>query len=145
MAEGDPLIVHADLELFLTRWYRERLATRPEPVCAGVQVDRVEPLPGEVWPDRLVVIRDDGGSETSFLTGEASIGVSVLAGSKAHPADAKQLAAIVYALRSQIPSADPANPVAAVIDSTFPVMVPEAHERARVYFTLTLAVAGRPL
>lgn len=142
MAAGDPLIVHDDLELFLTGWFRARIAARPEPVCAGVVVNRVEPA---TLPPKLIVIRDDGGPETSILTGERSIGVSILAGSKANPKDAKDLAAIAYALRSQIASPDPSNPVAAVTDSTAPVMVPEAQERARVYFTLTLAVAGRLL
>ena len=142
MAAGDPLIAHADLEKFLCDWYRARLAARPEPICSGVQVDRAvfEPL-----PSKLVVIRDDGGPETSLLTGERSVGVSILAGTTAYPSAAKQLAQIVYALRSQIPSGDPSNPVAAVLDSTAPVMVPEAQERACVYFTLNLAVAGRLL
>lgn len=145
MAAGDPLVVHDDLELFLTSWYRARILSRPEPVCADTEVDRVEPSPGPDFPKKLIVIRDDGGPETSILTGERSVGVSILAGTKANPKDAKELANIVYALRSQIPSSDPANPVAAVLDSTSPVMVPEAQERARVYFTLTLAVAGRLL
>lgn len=145
MAAGDPVVVHDDLELFLTAWYRVAVAARPETVCHDVQVDRVEPSPGQEFPAKLIVIRDDSGPETSFLTGERSVGVSILAGTKANPKDAKDLANIVYALRSQIPSGDPSNPVAAVIDSTSPVMVPESQERARVYFTLTLAVAGRLL
>lgn len=142
MAAGDPLVVHGDLEAFLVSWYRSRILARPEPVCAGVQVDRVEFGP---LPSKLIVVRDDGGPETSFLTGERSVGVSILAGSKANPKDAKDLANIAYTLRSQIASTDPANPVSALLDSTSPVMVPEAQERARVYFTLTLAVAGRLL
>lgn len=145
MAAGDPLIVHDDLEQFLTGWFRARIAARPEPVCQGVSVNRVEPAPGPDFPKRLIVVRDDGGPETSLLTGERSVGVSILAGTKANPKDAKDLANIAYALRSQIASADPSNPVSALIDSTAPVMVPEAQERARVYFTLTLAVAGRLL
>ncbi|GAA3947870.1 hypothetical protein [Microbacterium soli] len=142
MAAGDPIVAYDDLELFLCSWYRSRILTRPEPVCTGVQVDRVE---FEPLPEKLIVIRDDGGPETSVLTGERSVGVSVLAGTRENPYPAKELARIAYALRSQIPSTDPGNPVSAVLDSTAPVMVPEAQERARVYFTLTLAVAGRPL
>lgn len=142
MAEGDPIVTHGDLEMFLIGWYRDRLEERAEPVTDDVEVDRVEREP---LPLRLVVIRDDGGTETSFLTGEASIGVSVLAGTKSNPTDAKVLGEIAYALRSQIPSADPLNPVSRVLDSTRPVLIPESQERARVYFTLTLAVAGRPL
>jgi hypothetical protein len=137
---ADPLIIHDDLELFLCSWYRARIAAQPEPVCQGVTVNRTEQ-----GKPREVVIRDDGGPQTSFLTGERSVGVSILAGTVQNPKDAKDLARIVYALRSQIPSGDPANPVSAVLDSTSPVMVPESTEKARVYFTLTLAVAGRPL
>lgn len=142
MAEGDPVVIYDDVEGFLVSWYRSRILARPEPACAGVVVNRVEP---STLPAKLIVIRDDGGPETSFLTGERSVGVSVLAGTKENPKDAKDLANIAYALRSQIASTDPANPVSALLDSTAPVMVPEAQERARVYFTLTLAVAGRPL
>lgn len=142
MAAGDPLVVHDDLELFLTSWYRPRMLARPESVCAGLLVNRVE---SEPLPKKLMVIRDDGGPETSILTGERSVGITLLAGTKSNPKDAKALANIAYALRSQIASPDPSNPVAALIDSTAPVMVPEPQERARVYFTLTLAVAGRLL
>lgn len=142
MAEGDPIITHTDLEMFLIGWYRDRLAARPEEITEDLEVDRVEREP---LPRRLIVIRDDGGDETSFLTGDASVGVSVLAGTKSDPTDAKSLADLAYALRSQIPSRDPLNPVSAVLGSTRPVMVTESQERARVYFTLNLAVAGRPL
>lgn len=142
MAAGDPVVIVDDLELFLTGWYRARIAARPEPICQGVAVNRVEP---PTLPAKLVVIRDDGGADTSLLTGERSVGVSILAGTKANPKDAKDLAAIVYALRTQIPAVEEGNPVSALLDSTAPVMVAESQERARVYFTLTLAVAGRPL
>lgn len=144
MAEGDPLVIHDDLELFLTAWYRMRLGARPEAFLDGLEVDRVEPSTG-TFPGRLIVIRDDGGPSTSLLTGERSVGVSVLAGTKADPQDAKDIARLAHALSSQIPSADPANPVSNVVDSTSPVLVPESQPHARAYFTLTLAVAGRLL
>jgi hypothetical protein len=142
---ADPLVVHDDLEMFLTAWYRTALAGRPEPVCEDVVVDRVEPGPDEEWPEKLLVIRDDGTARTSFLTGEASIGLTVFAGSKQNPKDAKDLARIVLALAAGVPSADPENPVAALLDSNGPYMVPEAQPRARVYSNVSLAVAGRAL
>lgn len=138
MASG---VIHDDLELFLTSWYRGALAARPESYAQGVQVNRVERAP---LPARLVVIRDDGGPVTSALTSERMVGVSVLAGTTLLPKDATDLARLCLALAPRIPSADPENPVAAVLGSTTPVLVFEAAERARAYFTLRLSVVGRP-
>jgi len=139
------LVIHDDLELFLCIWFRAALAVRPEPITDDVVVDRVEPGPDEEWPEKLLVIRDDGATRTSFLTGEASVGLTVFAGSKENPKDAKDLARIVLALADAIASPDPDNPVAALLESNGPYMVPESQPRARVYSNLTLAVAGRPL
>lgn len=38
----DPTVIHTDLELFLTGWYRARLQERPESVCRDVEVDTWE-------------------------------------------------------------------------------------------------------
>lgn len=140
----DPLVIHDDLELFLTGWYRQALAARPEPVCAGVVVDRTEDTTDDP-PARQLIIRDDGATDTSFLTAEASIGLTVLAGTRENPKDAKDLARIVHALASQIPSGDPANPIAALLSRTTPVLVPENQPRARAYIAATFAIAGRAL
>ena len=142
----DPAVLHDDLELFLTAWYRTALEARSEPVTDDVTVLRVEP-PGDesTWPKRVLVIRDDGATDTSFLTAEASVGFTVLAGTKENPQDAKDLARIVHALASQIPSGDPANPIAALLSRTTPVLVAEAQPRARVYFPATFGIAGRAL
>lgn len=139
----DPAVIHADLELFLVNWYRAALAARPEDVCQGVEVDNREP--SGVFPERLVVIRDDGGPDTSLLTGTRNVGVSVLAGDPENPKDAADLALIVHALRTQIPSVDPDNPVAAVLGSLGPYRVPESQPRARRYMTFTLSVVGKAL
>lgn len=141
---SDPLVVHTDLELFLCDWYRVALAARPEPVCQGVEVGNREPDEGE-FPAKLLVIRDDGGPDTSLLTAQRNVGLSVLAGTHANPSEAIQLALIVHALRSQIPSPDPANPVAAVLSSNGPYAVQEAQDRARRYMTFGLSVVGRLL
>lgn len=140
----DPAVVHDDLELFLTAWYRAALAARPEEVCQGVEIDNREPT-GDNFPDRLLVIRDDGGPDTSILTGTRTVGLSVLAGDPENPKDAADLAAIVHALRTQIPSTDPDNPVAAVLGSLGPYRVPESQPRARRYMTFTLSVVGKAL
>lgn len=141
---ADPLVIHADLELFLTGWFRSALAARPEAVARGVIVDRKEPSDGP-FPAKLIVIRDDGGPDTSLLTAERTVGISVLAGTRDNPRDANDLARLVHALRTQIPSTDPANPVAAVLRSSGPIPVTEAQPRARRYMTLTLSVVAGAL
>lgn len=141
---ADPAVIHQDLELFLIGWYRAALAARPEPVCQGVTVARAEPSTG-TFPPKLLVIRDDGGTATSLVTAEHSIGMTVLAGTKENPKVAKDLARIVYALRVTIPSGDPSNPVAAIGDSTSPVDVAESQPRSRQYMTTTMSVVGTAL
>lgn len=141
----DPLIVFDDLELFLIGWFQAALDGRPEQVCADVDVVRVEPE-GDVstWPAKVLIIRDDGTSDDELHTGDASIGLTVLAGTKQNPKVAKDLARIVYALLALIPSADPGNPVAAVGDRNGPFLVAEEQKRARAYMTATLRVVARP-
>lgn len=137
MASG---VRHVDLELYLTGWYRDALAARDE-WPADAEVDRVEREP---LAPVLLVIRDDGGPATGLTTREAQVGLSILAGTREDPKRAKDLAELVLALAPRIPSGDPANPVAAVLGSTAPTLVPEAQERARAYCTLRLAVVGQP-
>lgn len=141
----DPLVIHADLELFLTGWYRAALDARSEPVCQGVTVTNREPGPNEPFPDKLLVIRCDGGVDTSIITAERDVGLSVLAGTVENPKDANDLARIVHALRTQIPAVAPGNPVAAVLASRGPLAVPESQPRARRYIPVTFAVTGTPL
>lgn len=140
-------ILHLDLELFLPAWYRDAFAARPEPYCEDVQFDRVEPDPAspDPFPSRLVVFRDDGGTIDPLITAEHSVGVSVLAGTKDDPTEAKQIAAMVLALAPRIPGVEPDNPVTAFRGGTGPYAVAEQQPRARQYLTLTLATAGRPL
>lgn len=139
---SNPLIGFDDLELFLVGWYRTALAARSEPYAQGVTVARVEP-PTDDLQLPLLVVRHDGTTDTSFITGEASIGLSVLAGSKRNPKPATDLARLVHALASQIPSGAPSNPVAALLGRTGPFLVTEDQPVARAYVTVTLAVAGR--
>ncbi|WP_156459339.1 hypothetical protein [Microbacterium sp. Leaf436] len=140
---SDPAVIHADLVLFLVNWYRAALEARPEDVCRGVEVDNREPK-GD-FPARLLVIRNDGGPDTSILTGRRNVGLSVIAGNEENPKDAEDLAAIVHALRTQIPSVDADNPVAAVLGSLGPYEVNESQPRARRYMTFSLSVVGKAL
>ncbi len=140
----DPILVHDDLELYLTTRFRVLLAARPEPICNDVEVDRTEPNgPYEEWPAKLLVIRDDGTTDDELHTGQASIGLTILAGTKRSPKVAKDLAQIVRALVMLLPTPEPSNPIAAVLSRNGPYMVDEAPERARVYMTATLAVVAR--
>lgn len=141
---ADPLLVFDDLEMFLGAWFRIALAGRPEPECAGVDVVRVEPAgDASTWPEKVLVIRDDGTTDDDLNTGDASIGFTVLAGTRENPKVAKDLARIVYALIATIPSGDPANPIAAVGTRNGPFLVDEAQKRARAYMTATLRVVSR--
>jgi hypothetical protein len=138
-------VLHVDLELFLTGWYRRELAARPEPCCEGVRVTNAEPGPDEPFPERLLVIRWDGSSRDSVVSDEASVGLSVLAGTKNNPQNANDLARMVRALAEKLPAIEPGNPVTVVRGSTGPFAITENQDRARRYLTLTLGVVGIPL
>ncbi len=139
------VVLHTDLEMFLVGWFRAKLAARPEEYCQNVVVDRVEPSPPRAFPERLLVVRSDGGTRMSVVSDEASVGLSVLAGTKLLPKDAVDLAKMVRALCEMLPAVEPGNPVAALVNATGPVAVDEAQDRSRQYITLDLAVAGLPL
>ncbi len=98
----------------------------------------MEPAEG-TFPAALVVITVVDLIDTSLMTADASVSISVLAGTLEDPRSADQLALIVHALRTQIPGVQP-NPVAAVIDSHGPSPVPEDQDRARRLITMTLSV-----
>lgn len=141
MASG---VIYGDLELWLIGWYRVQLAARSESYCQDVTVDRIEPAEGDPYPARLLVVRFDGKNRTSVVTSDAAVGLSVLAGTKVAPKDAVDLANMVLALSEGLPSADPLNPVAAVLGTTGPVQIVEDLDRARLYSTLDLSIAGQP-
>jgi hypothetical protein len=139
-------VLHADLELFLTRWYRRELAARPEPFCHGYMVATREPaVDAKTFPERLLIIRWDGSSRESLLTAEASVGISVLAGTRENPQDANDAARMVLALAEKLPALEQGNPVTVLRGSTGPIAIAEQQDRARRYLTLTLGVAGIPL
>lgn len=140
---AEPLVIQADLELFLCAWYRRALAARPEPVCQNVVVGNSEPE-GE-FPERMLVIHDVSGFDTSIITAERDVNLSILAGTRENPKEANDLARIVHALRSQIPAVEPGNPVAAVVSSRGPMPVPEEQPRARRLVIVTFSVVGEPL
>ena len=137
---ADPLVLHSDLAMFLTQWFRAALAARTEEYCHGVVVTI-----RETDAPRQLIVRVDGGPDTSVISAEKDVGLSILAGTKENPKDAIDLALMVHALRSQIPGLEPGNPVAAVISSQGPFAVADLQPMARQYITLVLAVTGTPL
>lgn len=140
MASG---VIHGDLELYLTSRFARELAQRPEPACQGVDVDRREPAANEVFPPRLVVVRDDSGPDTSVVSAQRSVGISFLAENQS---DCMTLSRIGAAIATQVPGLDPGNPVASVVlGSIFgPYWVAEDQPRFRRYMTITYDVVGEP-
>lgn len=138
-------VLHADLELWLTGWLRTTLAARPESFASDVIVDNTEPEPGGTFPERLIVVRSDGGPATSIVTDEVAVGITVFAGTQALPQDGIDLARLVRALVSDCASLERGNPVAAVTQSNGPYRVAEQQQRARLYMTFALVVQGTAL
>jgi len=136
-------VIHANLERFFVFWLRDRLAERPEPVCAGVKVDN-KILPGTL-PPKLIVIRYDGSSLGEIITDSAALGVTVYAGTKLLPDDANDLARIVRALINDSARLEAGNPVAAVTASTGPIPIPYEGTQAVRYCTFELTVVGSAL
>jgi len=135
---------YPDPNVFFTSWFRARLAARPEPYCSGFSVDINEPGPNKPFPPRLLVVRSDGMTRTSFATAEITLGLSILAGTTDSPKDAIDAALMVLALAEQLPAVEPGNPVTALIEANGPFAVDEEQDRARQYLTLDLALAGIP-
>lgn len=141
-------VIHSDLELFLTKFLRDELATRPEPFTDGVYVSNsewVQPPSGGARPKRQIIVRDDSGPKLSVISKESQVGISVLAGTKETPKEAKDLALLLMAICEGAPSIEAGNPVAAVTEANGPYPVAEESSYARFYFTITFIVAGQRL
>lgn len=142
-------VLPPDVELYLTRWLRDQLADRND-VPAGGRVATREwkpPTgdPGATPPTWQVIVRDDSGPDTSVITQEISVGISILAGTKENPTAASSLARLVKAIMRDAAGLQPGNPIAAVIGSLGPYAVAEETTYARRYMTFDLSVVGTPL
>ena len=141
-------VIFTDLELWAAGYLRQELAALADryPVAADVEVSNREPDEnGDSFPAKLVVVRDDSGPTLSVVSQEKSLGVSTLAATVEMSTDAKQLAALVFAIMNGCAGVEPGNPVAAVTESTGPYLVTEDQPRARMYATHTLIVTGQAL
>jgi hypothetical protein len=138
--------VYDDLELYLTGRFRDELAERPEAVFDGVVVTNVFPAAGQPWPSRLLVVRDDSGPATSFVTADRQVGLTlVVDDSEVSPLEASHGARVVAALARAVPGVETGNPVAVVRAQNGPYSVAEPPPRLRFYSTITYGVAARPL
>lgn len=139
----------ADVPLFLVGEIREQVDALQDPRFGRAdgwvhtrewlrETDAGEP------PRWQVIVRDDGTDDIELGVGSASIGVSVLAGSKQDPSPADDLARFVKRIVRATPRVEPGNPVAAVTSLRGPWPVEEPTTYARRYMTCELTVVGDP-
>ncbi len=135
-------VMPPDLELWLTRYLREIAAAE------GIEavVDNKEPADLALPLDRpLIVVRDDSGTQLGPTTFDRSVGVSVLASTRGHPAPANDLARWVAAVvfDADLPLV-PGGPIAAVVPSgcNGPYPVPDPLDVSRRYLTAQYVVTG---
>lgn len=136
-----------DVVLFLSGEIRAGLVELADPRFAGASgwiADRewAPPAsnPAAVPPKWQVIVRDDGIDDDELTTGDISLGLSVLAGSKQNTAPARDLARIVKAIVKRSPRAEAGNPVSKVSSFLGPYAVDEPSEYARQYMACTLRV-----
>lgn len=122
-----PVIVMPDTELWATGFIRSGLAGWTSPVKVDNKV------PGTL-PDRLVVVRDDGGPRTDFLHRTAVMVVNVYAPTEQ---EATQLANRVEALMLSVRAS---APIEYVTSLAAPIRVDDV--KPRRYFTVEMVVRG---
>lgn len=136
-----------EVQLWLTGEIRARITELADPAypAGGWVADREWAPPASnphaPAPPWQVIIRDDGINDEEF-TGEAALGISVLAGTKLAPGPAKRLARIVKAIVKDTARAEPGNPVVDVTSVLGPFLVDEPGRAARQYLTATLTVVS---
>jgi len=145
-------ILDADIELFLTREIRTRIATLASaefPAARGhVSNRRWTPpasTPAASPPVWQVIVRDDGITDIDLSLGDAGIGIVCLAGSQDNPGPAIRLSKLVKAIVKATPRVEAGNPVAAVLDFHGPYPVAEDSAYEQRYMTCSLAVVSSSL
>ncbi len=132
------VVTPPDLELFLTRFIRERM---------GVETDVRQPSDWRAIKP-LVVIRDDGGPMAERLVFQRTLGVTVHAGVRADVVAAGRLARRVFSLLSSdavVSAGD--SPISSVLYDGFngPYRVTEQHDCSTWYFTASYLAVGEVL
>lgn len=137
-------VLHADLEAYLCGRLRAELSARGH---GDVEVGNQERDPSSAGSAPQVVVRDNSGPTRSVISAERDVSLSVLAGTKAAPKPAMDLARLVNALVATFADLTPGNPIAYVPEDgvTGPFWVPEDATYARTLSTVTFVVVGEPL
>lgn len=137
------IVVPPDMELYMTRWLRRKLEARG----IDVEVSNKEPADASYPLARpLIVVRDDGGTQTEKVTFDRTLAFNVLYGSRQDDYATMSLARLVYALVTShglVLATD--SPVCAIdkqAGTTAPIRVDDPAEISRVYFTVEYSVAG---
>lgn len=126
----------------LVAWAREYLTGQFGE--GGVQVVSMVPARYAGGPP-LVVVRDDGGPQTSEVTFDRQLGVTVFAGSRDNPNVAQTVARRVYGLlTSPTVTTLPGSPVAAIIweSCNGPYLVNDRLDAGTCYMTIGYSVTG---
>ncbi len=130
-----------DLELFLTRYLRERASARGD----DVRVGNKESADLKVTDPDQIVVRDDSGSRSGWTSFDRAAGVSVLAGTRQYDFPANELARDVFAdLTDEAILTWPGSPIAGIDwdGCNGPYAVPEQADKARRYMTVAYSVIG---
>lgn len=133
------LLLHADIELFLSHYLQERLGTRPEPYCSDVVVGREFPAADLPQPERVIVIRDDSGPRTSVISKDISVGITVKAGTVN---DVKALASMIEAFLPGCVRVEPGNPVAALLQVRGPYAIADPDSGPTQYLVAEFTVVA---
>ncbi|MEV4735560.1 MULTISPECIES: hypothetical protein [unclassified Microbacterium] len=137
-----PNVEWPDLEQWLTDYARAILTA----AALTSDVGNKEPADGE-FPEALIVIRNDGGTKTSVITAQWSVGITILAGTRIFDAPAVDLVRPIFGAFTDedLPSLGGRScPIASVDDFNGWYTVAEAQDRTRIYFTVTYTVVGSP-
>lgn len=135
-------IIYPDVELLLTGLLRPRIyaALGTSDVLVTDEIPNYATEPAErPRPDRIVVIRSDGGPSLGDVRSLCRIGVNVFA---PDATGANALAALVGALLSGLAGE---GPITAVPSVSLPSRVPEQARVERRYLTVELHVRGTAL
>lgn len=136
------LAVPPDLEFFLVRYMKTALDARG----LDVLVSNRPPADMTVASGPVLVIRDDGGPQTSAVTYSRAVAFIVYAGTWQDEKSARDLAGLVYALASAPAVALAAgSPIAAANyqqGNVGPYRDPEASPRASFYSSIQYSVAA---
>ena len=137
-----PRIVPASVDEWLVPHLRRSL--RAEGIDA--QVDVVEPPTLDAPLARpLVVVRMDGGAQSSPLTFSCQVGISVLAGARQNDALARRVAGLVYAVATDMEIVFASGSPITAVDygaCTPPVGVSDDQDVSRRYMTVSYLVVG---